>query len=689
MKIELKRLLKWSAPKVVPAATGMETVVTAPLNDEFRALWSTQREALQRAGVRVQRNVKTGQEYVVYGKVMQTAEAVGRSRASSGRDSKGKTLQYLAPEGKAYLPFQNSGIAYALNRRSTLFGDEMGLGKTVQAIGTINNLPAEASKQRLLFVAPASLLENWSYELSRWLMDIHDREVVILGKDNHLPEGKNWPIVAIASYRRTVLRQKELARLPWDVICFDEAHNLKTSPAKSQQTKAAKSIKAYRKLFLTGTPLLNRPIEMWPMLQIMGQTWCDWRQFVTRYCAGHQRTIHRKGQDEPQSFWVTDGQSHLDELQAELRIRCMIRRLKSEVLPELPDKRHSIIPLNLDSAARQDYERTEVELKRFEDLIWSVYTGEKDEEPSLGELSRLREQLGQLKAPAVACHAIEMLEELNKLVIFAHHHSVVEILSNELTKAGFDCVTYTGKVTLPERNRRKNRFQNDPSCRVFIGTLGAAAEGLTLTAASDVLFSELPWRMVDIAQAEDRCHRIGQLDSVNVRFYVQPGSIDEKLAGHVCRKKRIAEQALDLELPDSLLEQKSTIGTKRSKAATILPARVEQPALRAQSRSPAEAVSRPIRPPKAPSRPEQQPLLGRQPIQPAARPLNGSEDKQAELVLEGVRSLVSKNAVSRDLRVTAGCLAQLETLSDSQRKTARKICIEHRDQLPSDLRRQL
>ena len=568
----MNRMLRWSAPRVTPTKKGMQSMVTAPVTDEFMEAWKRHRGAIRRTGVEVRKHAKTGALYAVYFRPI----GVGASHEHSGLDARGRPLAYRAPEGEDYMPFQHSGIHYALPRKAALIGDEPGLGKTIQAVGLMNNLPAELPSDRFLVIPPANLRLNWGYELAKWLID--QREIVIVDRKTPIPAPGRGPVAVVASYESLVSRRKEFVRDPWSLVVFDEVHYLKNP--KSQRTPAAKALKAYRKLLLSGTPLLKRPIDLWPLLTIMDQQWCSWKDYVRRYCDGHQRTMKRYLRDQAGNIlrdpygaarykeikiWEKDGASNLESLQHELRTRCMIRRLKADVLPDLPPKRYSVIPVALDGSRRRDHERKEIQLAEFEDLLWTVYRerrhGPLPNNPRFHEMAQVREEMGRLKAPAVASHVIDLLSGLNKIVVFAHHHAVAEELDGWIRDAGFATVLYTGRVSHKERDRRKTRFQDDPECRVFVGTLGAAGEGLTLTASADVLFAELPWRAIDVAQAEDRCHRMGQTDSVNVRFYVFPGSIDEKMVRHVVEKRLIAQRTLDapakVKRPDDAADRRS------------------------------------------------------------------------------------------------------------------------------------
>jgi SWI/SNF-related matrix-associated actin-dependent regulator 1 of chromatin subfamily A len=141
-------------------------------------------------------------------------------------------------------------------------------------------------------------------------------------------------------------------------------------------------------------------------------------------------------------------------------------------------------------------------------------------------------------------HITEILNEQEKIVLFAHHHEVLDALQSEF---GEISVQVDGRVSLDDRQKAVDRFQGDPTCRVFIGGIQAAGVGLTLTAASTVIFLELDWTPGNISQAEDRCHRIGQKDCVTVQHIVLAGSLDERLAAVVIEKQEIIDKALDKE----------------------------------------------------------------------------------------------------------------------------------------------
>ena len=164
------------------------------------------------------------------------------------------------------------------------------------------------------------------------------------------------------------------------------------------------------------------------------------------------------------------------------------------------------------------------------------------ETPEFGEMSKVRKEVAVAKIPFILDHVREALEELEKLVLFVYHHEVVDALKTSL---GDSCVSVDGRTKNEDRQAAVDRFQSDPSCKVFVGTIRAAGVGITLTAASNVIFGELDWVPGNVTQSEDRCHRIGQTDTVFVRHLVLEDSLDERMAQIIVEKQEVIDKALD------------------------------------------------------------------------------------------------------------------------------------------------
>jgi len=313
------------------------------------------------------------------------------------------------------------------------------------------------------------------------------------------------------------------------------------------------AIRAKRRVFLTGTPLVNRPIELWPIVRSLDPNGLgkSWRSYVTRYCAAHQTNYG----------WDVSGASNLDELQTKLRATFMVRRLKSEVLRDLPPKVRQVIACPADGmtqlvkaeaalfeAHRAVIEKLQASVDELREQGGDAYDAAVERLRSatgvaFTEMSRVRLDLAVAKLPFVIEHLDAVVESTGKVVVMCWHHEVADAL---LAHFGRAAVAVTGKVAIADRQAAVERFQTDPSCTVFVGTIKAAGVGLTLTAASTVVFAEQWWVPGDITQAEDRCHRIGQVNSVLVQHLVVDGSIDATQARVVVAKQEVIDAALDV-----------------------------------------------------------------------------------------------------------------------------------------------
>jgi len=452
------------------------------------------------------------------------AESIETSRATHA------DVEVPSPVGLEYLPYQKAGVRYALQRPNTLIGDEMGLGKTIQAIGAMNSTP---SAKRILIICPASLKLNWAREIRKW--DTLNRSVGIVGHDaDAFTQG-----VVIINYDRISKHHKELLAVTWDLLIADECHYLKNYKAKRTKyvlgggkgKEKIEGLRATRKLFLTGTPIVNRPIELFPLLRALlpFEPWTKWKYYTTRYCGA---AFNGFGMD-------LTGASNLEELQNHLRSTIMVRRLKQDVLKELPPKRRQIIVLEsdgMDEIVRREKEA----YARFEAAPLKSRTA------AFAELSALRHDTAVAKIPFVIEHVTDLLEETDKLVVMAHHHDVVDALAEAF---GTIAVAVDGRTSIDDRDAAVTRFQNDPTCKLFIGTIKAAGIGITLTAASVVAFAELDWTPGNVTQAEDRLHRIGQVNPVLVQHLVLDKSLDARMVEIIIEKQQNIEKALDKEVP--------------------------------------------------------------------------------------------------------------------------------------------
>ena len=264
-------------------------------------------------------------------------------------------------------------------------------------------------------------------------------------------------------------------------------------------------------------------------------------------------------------MWDFSGATNLDELQDTLRRTLMIRRLKQDVLKELPPKTRQIVVLQQNGATKQLQQEQPIvtELQHLSAVVdAAALLGDADEyanavlaldnhfKASFELFSMVRHETALAKAPYAIQHIRDALEDnTHKIVVFCHHQDVIDLVMEGL--AEFGTVKVDGRDTMENRQASVDRFQQDPGCRVFVGNMMAAGTGLTLTAAAHVVFVELDWVPGVVEQASDRCHRIGQQHNVLIQHLVFENSIDLLLAETLVRKQQVIDRALDIQHSDS------------------------------------------------------------------------------------------------------------------------------------------
>ena len=534
--------LDWSQKQKLPDGRYVEEAELNKSNSElFWSVWREQKTALKKSGYAVSKNdddVWIVKRYSDDLDILEKSQAVDSDK------------NYPVPAGLDYYGYQKAGIEYCLDKDNILIGDEMGLGKTVQAIGVINvNKPKD-----VLIVSPASLKLNWKKELETWLVDKRDVQVIMSGKDN-LDDKQD---IVIVNYD-VLQKYQELLDKKWSLVIMDEVHYLKNPDA--QRTKAALSVQADKKIMLTGTPIPNRPIEIQAVAGYL-----DDKSFGNRFGFGKRyASLHKKQVTRNKSVWDWSGASNLDELQRRLRQSFMIRRKKDEVLKDLPAKVKQIIELPYESYKKE----IKAEYSAFEDYNnknknpnvdpYSLDADQFSTSIDFASMSSQRKATAEKKVKAV----VEHLESFNEpVVVMAHHRDVIAQLEAELIKQDKKVVVLTGEKNQVERNEAVEAFQSGQA-DVFIGSIKAAGVGLTLTRASKMVFAELDWVPSDIAQAEDRIHRIGQESSVLIQYIVVEGSLDAVFAKKIVDKTKVAARALDdvvvekkIEIPELIEENK-------------------------------------------------------------------------------------------------------------------------------------
>ena len=245
------------------------------------------------------------QEYMSDAVLCEVNGLLGNSTGYSSSRARDSNADFECPAGLIYMPFQKAGIEYALDRKDTIIADEMGLGKTVQAIGFINEVKAE----RVLIICPASLKLNWKRELERWLLNRDLNLGIVTGGTTQTALEAD---IVIMNYELVGKHRNTFD--VFDVLVCDEAHYLKNGKAQRTahvlggkiKSRYINGIRAKRRLFLTGTPIMNRPVELYPMLKSINRdTFGEWWEYTARYCDGHE---------DDYGHWKTDGASNLKHL---------------------------------------------------------------------------------------------------------------------------------------------------------------------------------------------------------------------------------------------------------------------------------------------------------------------------------------------------------------------------------------
>lgn len=472
--------------------------------------------------------------------LVQTESKITSSRSSTS------TIEVPCPDGMRFLPFQLAGIEYARTHHNLLIADEMGLGKTIQAIGIHNDMGAP---KRVLVVCPAYLKLNWRKEFIAWMIGSKPIKIVD-SKTNYAPEAEEIVIInyEILKKHMTALRSKN-----FDLLIVDEAHFIKSPDA--QRTKAVAALRASRKIALTGTPALNRPIELYPIISLlMGKEAPQYWTFARTFCGAKKGPF---GMD-------VRGCSNPFKLQQMLRSTIMVRRLKKDVLKELPPKQRQIIELpptgkirmildmerqiwapHEETIAALRLRRDEAELadddETFQEMAKAI-----SKQIAIGftEMAKIRVELSLHKAPLIAAHLNDVMHgNQDKFIVFFHHKQALHLLAEEMRE--HKPLVITGDVPVQERNQLVEAFQGNPEHRLIIGTIGAMGTGVTLTASSTVIMAELDWRPGILAQAEDRAHRIGQRDSVLCQYFLFEDSVDSKMISGIIHKMENLGRCLD------------------------------------------------------------------------------------------------------------------------------------------------
>jgi SWI/SNF-related matrix-associated actin-dependent regulator 1 of chromatin subfamily A len=440
--------------------------------------------------------------------------AVRRSRADAAEpiDEVADVL------GGTLAPFQWAGVRYALGARRTFLADEQGLGKTVQALAA---LEADGAFPAVV-VCPASMKLIWERETAKWLPH---RSLSVVSGRSALPPPSD---ITILNYEIVAAHRSDLAARAPRALVVDESHYCKNPQAK--RTRAVRQLAGAvepegLRLALTGTPVLNHAEELIAQLRVLGR--------LEDFGSGARFAREFRGQfSEERLHW-------------HLRRRCFVRRLKSEVLPQLPPKRRVVVPMAITND--HDYRLAEadviawlksqpLELSELNARIAATLRAER-----LAQLTALQRLAARGKLAAALAWIEDFLASGEPLVVFARHVEVQHALLHRYP----DALHLLGEDSLARRDSTIDAFQKPDGPQLIVCATRVAGQGITLTRASNVCFLELEWTPAMHDQAEDRCHRIGQRDAVTAWYLLAADTIDETMTRLIQRKREIVSAVTD------------------------------------------------------------------------------------------------------------------------------------------------
>lgn len=457
---------------------------------------------------------------------------------------------------------QLDGVRFGLNKKKFLLCDDQGLGKTKQIIDLVSCLEKTDKINKVLIVCGVNSLKyNWQSEIG-----IHsDEEGWVLGTRYRKRSGKayegstkdkledleNLPdcryiITNIEALRAGAEKiSKTKYRFPVadklnelckkgviSVIAADEIHKMKNPT--SLQGRAFLQLSAPYMIGMSGTPLMNSPLDLYLPLRWLGYEDHSFYKFKQHYC-----NFGGWGGSEVVGF------KNMDELRSIMDI-IMLRRLKTEVL-DLPEKIERIEYVDMTPKQSKIYDEvyngvmSEINKIKFSDNPLAMMIRLRQATGWTGIVSNVVQESAKMQRMEELVE--EIAESGQKAIVFSNWEEITTIAKEKLKR--FNPAYITGKKKSNKRMTDVERFQNDPSCKVIIGTLGAMGTGLTLTAAQNVIFLDEPWTRAVRDQAEDRAHRIGTKGTVNVTFLCCKNTIDERIHTIVERKGQVSDAIID------------------------------------------------------------------------------------------------------------------------------------------------
>jgi SWI/SNF-related matrix-associated actin-dependent regulator 1 of chromatin subfamily A len=426
-------------------------------------------------------------------------------------------------------PYQERGIK-KIERFGgrCLLADEMGLGKSAQVLWWAKRfLP----RGPIVIVCPASIKWNWEREVKK---HVKMRTRILEGTRPPAHFAPRKDTIYILNFDILGSWMDHLEALEPQLVIADECHYVKNQKAKRTKYLRRLAREAPHFVAISGTPMTNRPAELWPVLNMIDpEQWPSFFPFGNRYC---------KPEHTPWGIKY-NGAERLDELHKLLRETCMIRRKKSQVLKDLPPKTVDLVPIQLKAADKKTYHTIEHEFIKWLRATQPNRANKARKNERQSKFGYLKRMIGRLKMAPVKEWIDSFLEESDgKLIAFGWHRKVMEQYHEMYQRQS---VMVNGSVKGRERQRRIDQFTLKKRTRIFFGNIAAAGVGWNGTVASTVIFAEFGWTPGEHSQAIDRAHRIGQKMPVNAHFLYVPGTIEEHLVKTINKKQGYLDEALD------------------------------------------------------------------------------------------------------------------------------------------------
>ena len=584
--MKIADLFEWREPKKMTTKNGPMLLTEAPVKADFWPKYNADkaafREAFQRAGVRLTEckfPPKDGAwkkgDWIA--QLWQNDHAAIKAASQAYTDSfkASSDIDFPIADGFTAFPYQLGGAEFIKKNQRVLIADDMGLGKTLQTILYANHDP---DVHLILVVVPPNLKINWRREIRKF--STRDPEIITMktGPKGGEVEGrtarihhrrKHGQTYVICGYTMLMKWSGLVHGIDWDMVIIDESHYIKNPKAARSKAVVGEycrkerrnvgGVEARIKVALTGTPIENRPVEI-----IAALCWLDRilefggpYKFKQRYCAAVKTEF---GTD-------SRGWSNEEELNRKLRSTgIMIRRMKRDVLKQIPAKRKQILPLDVDAEKFNLAEERAMEGTKTGQIFKQLKTMDAGEDgqkyldlvrklqsafaADFATLSKVRQELAIKKLPFTVEHLLNALDSSDdKIIVGCIHIACIDGFMEALEKKGIKAVRYQGSMSETAKMASVDAFQ-DGDAQVFIGQTLAAGVGLNMTAARHVIHHEQDWSPGKMDQFEDRACRIGQEYSILCQTIVVDGGFDSYIANLLADKQTGINEVLNVNLDE-------------------------------------------------------------------------------------------------------------------------------------------